>query len=142
MMMMNFGAQQRQTHCKLLFGMKARHANVNHDHIVNHRHVLRVNLAVVRTIRPSLPVHLMKVVTYRKHVKKPNTAVAKMVFQLQQVKNTKAAQFHYVKAACLNVVHPMEKLKRKDRTVKVIYNRFELNLCFYMLEIIMSLLSY
>lgn len=120
MMMMNFGAQQRKTHCKLFFRVKTSHANANHDH-QNYRHVSRANLAVVQTIRPPRAVHSMKVVTYRKHVKKPNTAVAKMVFQLQKVKITKNAQNHYVKAACLDVVHPMEKLKRKDRTVKVIF---------------------
>lgn len=120
LMTTNCGEQdQHQIHWKQLLPRNRSHANANHDH-KNHRHVSKANSAAVQTIQQPQPVHSMKDVPYQKHVKKPNMDAVKMEYRLLQAKNTKDVQIHCVRVVCLDVVHPMAKLKQKDPIAKVI----------------------
>lgn len=122
-MKMIYGDHQHQTHWKQLLPKNRNHENVNQDH-PSHRHASRANSGVVRIIRLQQRVHSMKDVLCPKHVKKRNSAVAKMVFQQLKARKTRDARHHCVRAVCSDAAHLMAKRKHKESTTKVKSNSF------------------
>lgn len=117
---------QRRTRSKQSLQKNKNHVNASQDHR-NHRLALRANLDAVQITKRPQPDRSMKDAMFQRHVNKPNSDVAKMVFQLQRARTKRDAQSHCVRAVCSDVVHPMTKLKHKDRIKKVNHHLSEMS---------------